>query len=128
MLNSNLTEEQKKVCGWKTKIIEPIATRFFEVHCLLILVLPPETNYQAHHIASEQKRRENIRAEFDHIVRLTPTLSEQESRSELSILTKSANYIDYLKDENQKLIELCQMKGIPVPNELVYKGPGVANE
>ncbi|SGZ54263.1 CIC11C00000001296 [Sungouiella intermedia] len=94
MLNSNLTEEQKK----------------------------------AHHIASEQKRRENIRAEFDHIVRLTPTLSEQESRSELSILTKSANYIDYLKDENQKLIELCQMKGIPVPNELVYKGPGVANE
>lgn len=55
-------------------------------------------------------------------------LTEQESRSELSILTKSADYIDYLKDENQKLIKLCQMKGVAVPDELVYKGPGVANE
>lgn len=86
------------------------------------------TNRQAHHIASEQKRRENIRAEFDHIVKITPTLSEQESRSELNILTKSADYIDHLKDENQRLIELCQQKGIAVPNELIYKGPGVANK
>lgn len=59
---------------------------------------------------------------------LTPTLSEQESRLELSILSKSADYIDFLKDENEKLVRLCEMKGIPVPPELIYKGPGIAHE
>ncbi|KAI5954061.1 hypothetical protein CANMA_004900 [Candida margitis] len=78
---------------------------------------------KAHHIASEQKRRENIRAEFDKIVSLTPNLTESENRSELNILTKSADYIDQLKDENVKLIELCRAKGIEVPEELIYKGP-----
>ncbi|RLV95758.1 hypothetical protein JA1_000746 [Spathaspora sp. JA1] len=78
---------------------------------------------KAHHIASEQKRRENIRAEFDKIVSLTPTLTESENRSELNILTKSADYIDELREENAKLIEVCRMKGIAVPPELVYNGP-----
>ncbi|KAM3122810.1 hypothetical protein ACQ2H7_003973 [Candidozyma auris] len=87
-----------------------------------------EEQKKAHHIASEQKRRENIRAEFDRIVSLTPTLTEQENRSELSILTKSADYIDQLKDENKQLVELCRMKGIPVPDELIYKGPGIAHK
>ncbi|PVH16162.1 uncharacterized protein CXQ87_004027 [Candidozyma duobushaemuli] len=87
-----------------------------------------EEQKKAHHIASEQKRRENIRAEFDRIVSLTPTLTEQENRSELSILTKSADYIDQLKDENKQLLELCRLKGIPVPDELIYKGPGVAHD
>lgn len=81
------------------------------------------TNIQAHHIASEQKRRENIRSEFDKIVSLTPTLDELEKRSELNILTKSADFIDHLKDENTKLVELCRMKGIDVPSELEYHGP-----
>ncbi|PVH21655.1 hypothetical protein CXQ85_000638 [Candidozyma haemuli] len=87
-----------------------------------------EEQKKAHHIASEQKRRENIRAEFDRIVHLTPTLTEQENRSELSILSKSADYIDQLKDENKQLLELCRLKGIPVPDELIYKGPGIAHE
>ncbi|EMG51007.1 INO4 Protein INO4 [Candida maltosa Xu316] len=78
---------------------------------------------KAHHIASEQKRRENIRAEFDKIVSLTPNLTESENRSELNILTKSADYIDQLKDENAKLVEYCRMKGIDIPPELVYSGP-----
>lgn len=79
---------------------------------------------KAHHIASEQKRRENIRSEFDKIVTLTPTLNELENRSELNILSKSADYIDLLKEENANLIELCRQKGIEVPNEYIYKGPG----
>ncbi|KAI5951695.1 hypothetical protein KGF54_004770 [Candida jiufengensis] len=78
---------------------------------------------KAHHIASEQKRRENIRSEFDKIVSLTPNLTESENRSELNILTKSADYIDQLRDENIKLIEMCRSKGIEVPDELIYKGP-----
>ncbi|CUM52208.1 unnamed protein product [Debaryomyces tyrocola] len=83
-----------------------------------------EDQKKAHHIASEQKRRENIRSEFDKIVSLTPTLNELENRSELNILTKSADYIDQLKEDNNKLIQLCISKGINVPDELVYKGPG----
>ncbi|KAK6457690.1 basic helix-loop-helix transcription factor [Scheffersomyces xylosifermentans] len=82
-----------------------------------------EDQKKAHHIASEQKRRENIRSEFDKIVSLTPTLTESENRSELNILTKSADYIDQLKDENSNLVELCRMKGIKIPEELIYNGP-----
>lgn len=114
--SQNLTEEQKKV--W-------LATLLPHKKCTSN---KPLLTKQAHHIASEQKRRENIRAEFDRIVQLTPALTEQENRSELSILTKSADYIDQLKDENKQLIELCRLKGIPIPEELIYKGPGVAHE
>ncbi|RLV83178.1 Protein INO4 [Meyerozyma sp. JA9] len=86
-----------------------------------------EEQKKAHHIASEQKRRENIRSEFDRIVALTPTLNESENRSELNILTKSADYIDYLKEENERLIQLCRERGITLPEELVYTGPGTKN-
>lgn len=78
---------------------------------------------KAHHIASEQKRRENIRSEFDKIVSLTPNLSELENRSELNILTKSADYIDQLREENAKLVELARMKGLNIPEEYIYTGP-----
>ncbi|OBA19965.1 hypothetical protein METBIDRAFT_210498 [Metschnikowia bicuspidata var. bicuspidata NRRL YB-4993] len=87
-----------------------------------------EEEKKAHHIASEQKRRENIRMEFDRIVELTPSLSSQESRSELNILTKSADYIDSLKEENARLLEVCNERGITVPEHLIYKGPGIAHE
>lgn len=82
-----------------------------------------EDQKRAHHIASEQKRRENIRSEFDKIVSLTPTLTESENRSELNILTKSADYIDHLKEENERLIALCRERGTEVPDDLIYKGP-----
>lgn len=58
---------------------------------------------------------------------LTPTLSELENRLELNILTKSADYIDELKEENEKLVQQCRAKGIDVPDHLVYKGPGFQN-
>ncbi|KAM9930510.1 hypothetical protein OXX59_000451 [Metschnikowia pulcherrima] len=87
-----------------------------------------EGEKKAHHIASEQKRRENIRMEFDRIVNLTPDLTSQESRSELNILTKSADYIESLKEENAVLVEKCRERGIHVPDNLKYKGPGIAHE
>lgn len=59
---------------------------------------------------------------------LTPSLSLAENRSELNILTKSADYIDQLKEENLKLIELCNERGIQVPDELIYRGPDDIND
>lgn len=82
-----------------------------------------EEQKKAHHIASEQKRRENIRSEFDKIVSLTPTLSESENRLELNILTKLADYIDVLKQENKDLLLLAKKKGLPIPAEFIYSGP-----
>lgn len=87
-----------------------------------------DTNHKAHHIASEQKRRGNIRSEFDKIVKLTPSLSDQESRSELTILNKSANYIEQLRVENAKLVELCKQQGIEVPPDMINTGPGPSSE
>ncbi|CCE72744.1 Piso0_000338 [Millerozyma farinosa CBS 7064] len=83
-----------------------------------------EEQKKAHHIASEQKRRENIRSTFDKIVALTPSLNEHENRSELNILTKSADYIEALKQENDRLVALCRGRDIEVPSKLKYNGPG----
>lgn len=66
--------------------------------------------------------------EFDRIVDLTPELTTEESRSELNILIKSADYIDTLKDENSRLVEQCRARGIPIPEHLIYKGPGIKFE
>jgi heteromeric Ino2p/Ino4p transcription factor len=57
-------------------------------------------------------------------VHLTPTLESLENRSELNILTKSADFIDKLKEDNERLVAECRVKGIAVPEELIYKGPG----
>lgn len=59
---------------------------------------------------------------------MTPSLTQAENRSELNILTKSADFIDQLKEENEKLIELCQEKAIQVPEELIYRGPDNIND
>lgn len=32
-----------------------------------------------------------------------------------------------LKQENEQLIKLCKEKGIDVPEDLIYKGPGIKN-
>lgn len=107
-----LTTEQKKVC----RTIHLDVHLFFSFH-------KTRLTSQAHHIASEQKRRENIRREFDRIVDLTPTLSDLERRSELNILTKSADFIDHLRFENAQLVQLCEARNILVPTELRYCGP-----
>lgn len=54
---------------------------------------------------------------------MTPTLNQSENRSELNILTKLADFIDQLKQENEQLIDLCNEKGIAIPDDLIYKGP-----
>ncbi|KAG2174803.1 hypothetical protein INT43_005865 [Umbelopsis isabellina] len=54
-----------------------------------------EAEKKANHIASEQKRRQNIRIGFDQLVDIVPTLS-QNHRSEAMILHKSVEYIRQL--------------------------------
>ncbi|KAI9289130.1 hypothetical protein BC943DRAFT_357099 [Umbelopsis sp. AD052] len=54
-----------------------------------------EAEKKANHIASEQKRRQNIRVGFDQLVDIVPTLS-QNHRSEAMILQKSVEYIRQL--------------------------------
>ncbi|KAH8552889.1 hypothetical protein BGW37DRAFT_414486, partial [Umbelopsis sp. PMI_123] len=54
-----------------------------------------EAEKKANHIASEQKRRQNIRVGFDQLVEIVPTLS-QSHRSEAIILQKSVDHIHRL--------------------------------
>nr|CAG8543307.1 12897_t:CDS:2 [Entrophospora candida] len=61
-----------------------------------------EAEKKANHIASEQKRRQNIRLGFDQLVEIVPTLS-QCHRSEALILQKSVEYIQQLLMQKNEL-------------------------
>ncbi|KAG0006823.1 hypothetical protein BGZ65_003167 [Modicella reniformis] len=61
-----------------------------------------ESEKKANHIASEQKRRQNIRIGFDSLVEIVPTLSECH-RSEALILQKSVDYIQRLLSQKYEL-------------------------
>ncbi|CAO3607732.1 unnamed protein product [Cunninghamella blakesleeana] len=63
-----------------------------------------EAQKKANHIASEQKRRANIRIGFDQLVDIVPTLSHCH-RSESLILQKSYDYIQQLIDTKANLKE-----------------------
>ncbi|KAI9316176.1 hypothetical protein BX666DRAFT_1859462, partial [Dichotomocladium elegans] len=54
-----------------------------------------ESEKRANHIASEQRRRQNIRLGFEQLVDVVPTLT-QGSRSEAVILQKSVEHIRHL--------------------------------
>ncbi|KAG0261882.1 hypothetical protein BG011_000579 [Mortierella polycephala] len=61
-----------------------------------------EAEKKANHIASEQKRRQNIRVGFDSLVEIVPTLSDCH-RSEAVILQKSVDYIQRLLGQKNEL-------------------------
>ncbi|KAI8098785.1 uncharacterized protein BX664DRAFT_344924 [Halteromyces radiatus] len=61
-----------------------------------------EAQKKANHIASEQKRRANIRMGFDQLVDIIPTLSHCH-RSESLILQKSYDYIQQLQNTKTNL-------------------------
>ncbi|KAF9103544.1 hypothetical protein BGX27_010533 [Mortierella sp. AM989] len=61
-----------------------------------------EAEKKANHIASEQKRRQNIRVGFDSLVEIVPTLSDCH-RSEAVILQKSVDYIHRLLNQKNEL-------------------------
>ncbi|ODV95669.1 hypothetical protein PACTADRAFT_50361 [Pachysolen tannophilus NRRL Y-2460] len=70
------------------------------------------------HNESEQRRREQLRSTYDKLVELIPSLSFEESRSELAILNKSVNYIKQLRKEHDELLQKSKEKGIDVESLL----------
>ncbi|KAL9546180.1 hypothetical protein MBANPS3_006791 [Mucor bainieri] len=78
-----------------------------------------EDQKKANHIASEQKRRANIRIGFDQLVDMVPAL-ENCHRSEALILQKSVDYIkDLVQDKNnlrERVRELQTVLG-EIPDE-----------
>ncbi|KAJ2444993.1 Transcription factor [Coemansia sp. RSA 2440] len=61
-----------------------------------------EPEKKANHIASEQKRRMNIRVGYDQLIQIVPTLTPSQ-RSEALILQKTVEYIKYLIMEREIL-------------------------
>ncbi|KAK9768675.1 hypothetical protein K7432_000507 [Basidiobolus ranarum] len=61
-----------------------------------------EEEKRANHIASEQKRRQNIRIGFERLVDIVPTLNHNH-RAESVILEKSVEYIHHLLATKQQL-------------------------
>ncbi|KAI8847670.1 Myc-type, basic helix-loop-helix domain-containing protein, partial [Chytridium lagenaria] len=61
-----------------------------------------EEKKKSNHIASEQRRRQNIRDGFHQLVEIVPTLSNCQ-RSEAVILQKSVDYIQQLMRRQQEL-------------------------
>ena len=71
-----------------------------------------EEEKKLHHIQSEHRRREQIRSTFDRLVEIVPDLTANEKTSELTVITKTSNYIEKLRKENKRLVEIAQKKGI----------------
>lgn len=79
-----------------------------------------ESEKKANHIASEQRRRQNIRTGFDSLCEIVPTLT-QSHRSEALILQKSIEHIkDLVMSKNQikeRIRYLREMLGEPLEPE-----------
>ncbi|KAI9484412.1 hypothetical protein BDB00DRAFT_855815 [Zychaea mexicana] len=79
-----------------------------------------EAEKKANHIASEQKRRQNIRLGFEQLIEVVPSLS-QGNRSEALILQKSVDHIRHLisvKDDlKDQVRDLQGLLGEPVYEE-----------
>ncbi|PVU96895.1 hypothetical protein BB561_000902 [Smittium simulii] len=61
-----------------------------------------EEEKKANHIASEKRRRQNIRIGYDQIINSVPTLTKNQ-KSEGVILQKTVEYILQLQLENSEL-------------------------
>ncbi|ORE02509.1 helix-loop-helix DNA-binding protein, partial [Rhizopus microsporus var. microsporus] len=66
-----------------------------------------EEQKRANHIASEQKRRANIRIGFEQLVDIVPTLSDGH-KSEAMILQKSVEYLRHLVEVKTNLKETAR--------------------
>ncbi|KAF6014862.1 hypothetical protein HII12_001280 [Brettanomyces bruxellensis] len=78
-----------------------------------------EEEKKLHHIQSEHRRREQIRSTFDRLVEIVPDLTANEKRSELTVITKTTSYIEKLREQNKRLVDLAQKKGIPMEKSVI---------
>ncbi|ORY76983.1 hypothetical protein BCR37DRAFT_382970 [Protomyces lactucae-debilis] len=77
---------------------------------------------KANHIQSEQKRRQAIRAGFDQLCVLVPSLEPSQSKSEALVLGKVSEYIQALESENEALENSIRGRGGRVPVQAVEIG------
>ncbi|KAI8368449.1 hypothetical protein EDC96DRAFT_574301 [Choanephora cucurbitarum] len=67
---------------------------------------------KANHIASEKKRRQNIRLGFDQLIEIVPSLT-QGNRSEAFILQKSVDHIRHLiNTKNDLKSQIRDLQGV----------------
>lgn len=76
-----------------------------------------EEEKKQNHIASEQKRREAIRAGFDRLCELVPGL-EGHGRSEGFVLKETVKYMREQLARRRELIEAAESRGVTVPDHL----------
>ncbi|ORX67451.1 hypothetical protein DL89DRAFT_44839 [Linderina pennispora] len=95
---SMMAEMQQQPSGSSGKPRKPRVTRITKKKGELLT----EEEKKANHIASEQKRRQNIRAGYDQLIQIVPTLTPSQ-RSEALILQKTVEYIKYLLMEREIL-------------------------
>jgi hypothetical protein len=61
-----------------------------------------EEKKKSNHIASEQRRRQNIRDGFNQLVEIVPSLTNSQ-KSEAIILQKTAEYLEQLQQQQREL-------------------------
>ncbi|KAI1136033.1 hypothetical protein F5Y05DRAFT_122171 [Hypoxylon sp. FL0543] len=76
-----------------------------------------EEEKKQNHIASEQKRREAIRAGFDRLCELVPGL-EGHGRSEGFVLKETVKYMKEQLAKRRELVQLAESRGVTVPDHL----------
>ncbi|RYP89789.1 hypothetical protein DL770_004083 [Monosporascus sp. CRB-9-2] len=76
-----------------------------------------EEEKKQNHIASEQKRREAIRAGFDRLCELVPGL-EGQGRSEGLVLKRTVDYMKEQLERRRKLVKDLEARGERVPDNL----------
>nr|CAG8576115.1 15140_t:CDS:2 [Entrophospora candida] len=81
-----------------------------------------EEEKRANHIASEQKRRNTIRAGFKELTDIIPTLKNV-NNSKSTILFKAVDYIKHLERRNRNLKERAGLLEMRVEMEMRQGGP-----
>ncbi|MCJ1448662.1 MAG: hypothetical protein MMC23_009179 [Stictis urceolatum] len=76
-----------------------------------------EEQKKANHIASEKKRRTNIREQYDKLAEMTPGM-EGQGRSEGKVLEEVVKHGKELLQERKKLVEQIEARGGKVSQDL----------
>ena len=69
--------------------------------------------------SKQLSEEEKIRSTFDRLVEIVPDLTANEKRSELTVITKTTSYIEKLREQNKRLVDLAQKKGIPMEKSVI---------
>ncbi|KAH3676016.1 hypothetical protein WICMUC_002312 [Wickerhamomyces mucosus] len=82
-----------------------------------------EDDKKRHHIKSEHKRRAAIRDAFEKLVSIVPELSQDDVRSEITILSQSAKFLSELQKEHLNLLEQLKIQNVSVDENLIVEIP-----